>query len=168
MPWFVLALTLVTGCGGSSGEPRTVPPVPSASPSPSPSASLTPEEQVLAAVRAYYEAVNHAAETGDTTAVLATTLPNCTCRSLVSYIAGLRAKGQRLRNARNELGGMRVTQVTKDFAVVSVNYLSPAHQVVDAKSGKVLDSFPSKQFQAQVTVKAVASAWLVAVEREVS
>ncbi|MDX6224928.1 MAG: hypothetical protein QOE64_1304 [Frankiales bacterium] len=170
LPWFALVLGLVAGCGGSGGSPRTLPPLASAtlSPSPSPTPSLTPDQQVLAAVRAYYAAVNHAAATSDTAGVLATTLPACTCRSLVSYINGLRAKGQGLRNARDEVAEMHVMQVTKDFAVVSVMYFSPAHQVVDLKSGKVLESFPSKQFQAQVTVKAVTSAWLVAIEREVS
>lgn len=167
MSWFVVILALVAGCGGSS-EPRTVQPVPSVSPSPSPSPSLTPEEQVLAAVRAYYAAVNYAAETGDTSRVLATTTPECSCRSVASYIDGLQAKGQGLRNARNELGGLRVTQVTASFAVVAVNYLSPRHQVVDLKSGRILETFPSKRFVAQVTVKAVASNWLVALEREVS
>lgn len=167
LPWFVVALALVAGCGGSSG-PRTVEPVPSASPSPSPSPSLTPEDQVLAAVRAYYEAVNRAADTGDTSRVLATTTPGCSCRSVVSYIDGLRAKGRELRNARNEVRELRVTQVTESFAVVAVTYLSPAHQVVDRKSGQVLETFPSKRFVAQVTVKVVASTWLVALEREVS
>lgn len=168
LPWFVTALVLLAACSGSSASPRTLQPAPSTSPSPSPSASLTPEQQVLAAVRAYYEAVNHAADTGDTAGLLAATVPDCTCRSLVSYIKRLRTKGQILRNARNAVADMRVTQVTKSFAVVSVTYLSPAHQVVEVKSGKVVDSFPSKRFQAQVTLKAVASVWLVAVEREVS
>jgi hypothetical protein len=127
---------------------------------------MTPEQQVLAAVRAYYDAVNAAAKSGDPARVVALTTPQCTCRSLVSYLKGLRAKGQALRNARDEVGEVHVTQVTPDFAVVSVNYLSPSHQVIEVSSGKVLESFPSKQFKAQVTLKATPTGWLVALERE--
>jgi hypothetical protein len=169
LPWFALVVALAAGCGGSSDSPRTLPPAPSpsASPSPAPSPTGTPREQVLAAVRNYYATLNHTGSTADTAPLLRLSTPECACRDVASYIDQLTKKGQRLQNARDEVLSVSVQQVTAEFATVLVRYRSPEHQVIEVASGKVLESFPSKEVSAQLALKPVSGQWLVAVVREV-
>jgi hypothetical protein len=128
---------------------------------------MTPEQQVLAAVRAYYAALNHAGATSETGPLALLSTPDCSCRSVVKYIDKLTAQGQRLRNARDDVISVSVQQVTKQFAIAVVAYSSPAHQVID-KAGKVVDSFPATKVQTQLALKPLGSKWLIAVAREVS
>lgn len=129
---------------------------------------MTPEQQVLAAVRAYYEALNVAGASGDTTQLAMLSTPDCSCRQVIAYLQELRAKGQRLRNARDDISKINVQRVGPDFATVLVHYTSPTHEVIAEADGTVLDSFPARKVAVQLALKSVTGRWLIAVARELS
>ncbi|MDT7548825.1 MAG: hypothetical protein QOE84_1219, partial [Actinomycetota bacterium] len=123
LPWFALVLGLVAGCGGSSGSPRTLPPVASASlsPSPSPTPSLTPEQQIVAAVHNYYDEANRATQNGDVSRLEALSFAQCDCRKLARSIASTYTSGKRFRGAHDTVTSAKVISLNPPAANVAIS-----------------------------------------------
>lgn len=165
--WVVVALGLTAGCGGSSTQAQSLPPAPSLSASPSAvasavpaaTASLTPEQQVLAAVRAYYAAVNTAGDTGDVAPLAALSTPDCDCRKLVKAIADAYASGTRIIGAVDTLLSPHVARIAPPGAVVEGRLRVSEHQLV-LKDGTTKNE-PADEFGIEILLGKKASQWLI-------
>lgn len=165
MPCFVVALALVAGCAGSS-EPRTVQPVPSASPSLSPPPPLTPEEQVLAAVRAYYTEVDRASATGSVTALEALSIPSCDCRKLARGIRETYASGTRIVGARHVLIGPQLASFSPPGAAVTARLNVSAHELVQKDGSR--KPKPADEFPITVRLAQKGGRWLIVAVEDAS
>lgn len=161
LPGLVLICALAAGCGGSSAGPRSLSPAPSppASPTPAASPTGTPEEQVLAAVRTYYAAVDTASATGDVTGMNALTLPSCDCRKLARGIADSYRAGDRVEGVVHTLIDPHVDKVQPLAAFVSARLRISAHVFVTkdgSRKSEAADEFPIR-----VLLARKADQWLI-------
>lgn len=135
--------TAFGGLAGCSEEPGRAGTLPSRTASPTPtttSASPTPttvEEQVEAAVRAYYAELTRAAQTNDTTRLKTMVTRGCPCYRPVRVIERGARRGESTPDARWTIRTLRVHDIVGETALVEVRYDVSAYDVVD-RSGKVL------------------------------
>ena len=127
---------------------------------------MTPEQQVLAAVRAYYAAANTAAATGDVRPLEAASLPQCDCRKLARSIASTYAAKQRLVNAVDTLTNVKVINVAPPAASVSATINVAAYSVVSANGAT--KSYPADSFSVGIALIQQKGQWLVAAVRGAS
>lgn len=145
LSWFVLLGVLAAGCGGSSNAARPLPPASSPSATPSPSPSQTLEEQVLAAVTAYYAEVDRAGTTGRITTLESLTLPTCDCRKLARGIATTYAAGTKIAGAVHTVLDPRVATLSLPAAVVTARLRVSAYELVmkdGSRKQEAADEFP--------------------------
>jgi hypothetical protein len=130
----------MTACSSAKSDsaPTKLSPA-AASPVAAPSPSLTPEAQVEAAVRTYYEAVNAAVATGDTNRMIALTAPGCGCRKLVGTVNSAFANG-RSQGAVFALKSLNVQDVQGNTSSANVTYSVSAYQDLDSR-GNVVESY---------------------------
>lgn len=150
-----LALTLaataalVSACGGSSGEPRTAPPVstPSAATSsPTPAAAGVPAEAKAptsagaeAFAKFFYTQIKLAYETKNPDLVRAISAPGCvSCGRYIDSVTKLRDNNERMSDYALTVLLAVAPAVTDNTARVDVSWSSPQVVRYDA-SGKVLD-----------------------------
>jgi len=121
----------MTACSSAKSDsaPTKLSPA-AASPVASPSPSLTPEAQVEAAVRTYYDTVDLALATGDTTKLVTLSRPSCFCRHLVEGINGVYPKGH-LEGAKFILHSAAVTEVIGGTAAAEVDYDVTKYTVIN-------------------------------------
>lgn len=135
----VLVALLAAGCG--SEHAGSLPPL---SPAPSVTTATTrpPEDEVAAAARAYYAALQKAGETGDVTALRALIAPACACKDQIGYIEGEHRAGHRF-TTRYTVEGVTTHDVTatSGFATVTITYAASA--VVD-RAGRVVRALPGR------------------------
>ncbi|MDX6197232.1 MAG: hypothetical protein QOJ79_383 [Actinomycetota bacterium] len=166
---------LVSACGGSSGEPRTAPPVstsPAAASSPAPSGidAATPEG-ASEFVRFFYAEISRAFQARDPEIVRRLVLPTCkTCKLYIDSITGIRDENQRFVG-----GGFAIKFAvapadagSTGTARVDVGFDYAGGQFVDA-AGKVLLSEPAeKNVEEQVALSRVDGRWKVATVKTVT
>jgi hypothetical protein len=134
-----LPALLAVALSGCSGEPVEGARVPSITPTTSTSSPTpaTPEEQVEAAVRAYYAELTRAAQTNDTTVLKTMTTKGCPCYRPVRVIERGAARGQITPDAEWTITSLNVHDIEDDLAVAEVEYRVTAYDVLDG-DGKVL------------------------------
>ncbi len=140
---------LVLGLAGCSPERGAALPSPSASgrsPSASPSARpLTKaeiESQAVAAVRAYYAALDGALKTGAVAPAMRLITSDCSCRRLIGNIAGLWRNGGVRGNAFFELTSVRFRDGSTRVASVYTRFDGQPYDVLD-KAGAVTRRIPA-------------------------
>jgi len=156
------ALVAVAGCAGDPERPGTVPSKAAPSPtSSSPSTSpQTIEEEVEAAVRAYFEELNRASETNDTTRLKTLSSRNCPCYRTVRVINQIADDGERLQGLRWELRSLRVHDVLGRTAQVEVKFDTTRHRVVTA-SGKTVQRVPASSNRQDWSVIEGEDGWII-------
>jgi hypothetical protein len=131
-----VALALVALLAGCSHDDHAGS-LPSLSPSPSTtSVTPSPTDDVAAAARAYYAALEKAGQTGDATPLAALLAPSCDCRKQVDYIRREAAAGHHTTTTY-AIENVRPHDVTASAAAATVTYSSPASKVLDA-SGRTV------------------------------
>ncbi|HEU4911516.1 MAG TPA: hypothetical protein VFV76_06430, partial [Actinomycetes bacterium] len=91
----VCAVLVLTACSDDPQQPGSLPSdIPSAASSSAVPTPDTPEEQVEAAVRAYYAELTRAAQTNDTSRLRTMTTKGCPCYRAVKVIENNEAKGR--------------------------------------------------------------------------
>jgi len=125
----------MTACSSAKSDtaPTKLSPV-AASPVASPSPSLTPEAQAEAFVRTYYDTVNVAVSTGDTSKLMTLSRPGCSCRNLVTTINDIYSKGHS-EGAAFLLHSVKVTELIGGTAAAEVDLDVTKYTVVVAASG---------------------------------
>jgi predicted lipid-binding transport protein (Tim44 family) len=169
-----LALTLaataavVSACGGSSGEPRTAPPVstsPASASTPSPEATGidAPGPQGAAAfARFFYAQIQRAFETGDVSVLQKYSRSECeTCQNFISSVNGTRAAGGRVE-------GYKITVLTAvapadTGATARVDIVRNSTESIEYdKHGKVVDRAAGhKGIEEQMNLVRVNNSWQV-------
>jgi len=130
----------------------------SASPTPT---KLTPEQEVEAAVRAYYAELTRAAQTNDTSKLKTLMRKNCPCYRAVRVIERGAQRGERTPDLEWRLQGLEIHDLSEGVVGVEVRYSVTGHDVVDA-SGKVIESFPATTEHMDLSLVKQSSTWVVA------
>lgn len=128
----VACVVLLAACSGSGDSAAPVPTLaPSATSSASPTKS-TPEQQVEAAVREYYAAMDVAIRTGDIGSFKAITTEDCVCRDFATGVqnifrggstsgAGVSVVRIKDANAHDRIGAATATVKTAAYTVTTKN-----------------------------------------------
>jgi hypothetical protein len=161
----VAGLLVVPGCSDDPATPGTLP---TGSPSPTPTSTSaspdTPEEQVEAAVRAYYAELTRAARTNDTSRLRDMTTSGCPCRRPVRIIDGFAARGWTAPDAEFAVTLVRVRDADTRQAVVEVKTADAAYTVLD-RSGKAIDRIATRSTHVDLSlVRTPTDAWVIANE----
>ena len=158
----VAALLTVPGCSGDPEKPGTLP-TRSQSPTPtSTSASAeTPEEQVEAAVRAYYAELTRAAQTNDVSVLKGLMAKGCPCYRAVRVISQNKRQGETTPEAAFRITSLRVHDLEGDTALAEVETRGPAYAVLNEK-GEVVDRVPSQQTHLDLSlVRDASGEWII-------
>jgi hypothetical protein len=153
----------LAGCSGSDPKPGTLTPTPTASSttaSRSPSAT-TPEQQIEAAVRAYYAELTTAVRTSDAAKLEAMTSRDCPCRRPVSVIKANARKGYSAPEASFSASSLQVHDVEPRVAGALITTDEAAYDVLDT-SGKVVGSVPARHHQLDLTLVLNENRWIIA------
>lgn len=163
---FGVALVAISLTGaGCSDDPPQAGRLPSGSPSPtSTSASptpATPEEQVEAAVRAYYAELTRAAQTNDTSKLKTMLTTGCPCYRAVKVIERNGRQGERTPDATFRLTSVRVHDVEGSTALAEVRTSDSAYQVLD-EQGTVVDRVSAQKTHLDLSlVRSNGDAWVI-------
>jgi hypothetical protein len=157
----VLALT-GTACSDdppkAGGLPSDTPSPTSSSASPTPA---TPEEQVEAAVRAYYAELTRAAQTNDTSKLKPMMAPGCPCYRAVRVIDRNAREGERTPDASFELKELRIHDVEGSTALAEVRTVESAYRVLGTDGG-VVDRVAAQKTHLDLSlVRAEGDTWII-------
>ncbi len=126
-------VALLAGCSAKEHAGT----LPSLTTSPTTSSPTTaPTDEVAAAARAYYAALENAGRTGDPAPLAALLAPSCDCRKQVDYIRREATAGHRTTTTYT-IEAVRPHDVTASAAAATVTYSSPESKVVDT-SGRTV------------------------------
>jgi hypothetical protein len=134
----LVAAVVLAGCSDPDQPgtvPRTTPAPTTSSPSPSPTST---EDQVEAAVRAYYAELETAARTSDASDLRLLIDEGCPCFRAVEVIDKNRKQGETIPDARISLDLVKVHDIAGRTAAAEVRTKDSAYDVLDAK-GNVVD-----------------------------
>jgi hypothetical protein len=156
-------LLAATACSGSpppAGAVETpTPSVRSSTPSP----TATPvEQQVEAAVRAYYAEIVKAARSNDTSRLRTMVAASCPCFRTVTVINRNRREGQRTPTLAIELQSVSVHDVIADSASAEVTTRDTGYDVL-SRSGQVIEHIPEAKTHLDLSlVRSKSDVWVVA------
>lgn len=154
----VLALVL-SSCSDDPVEgaqvPSNTPTASSSSPTPD-----TPEEQVEAAVRAYYAELTRAAQTQDTSDFKLLVTKGCPCYSVATAIQETQREGKTTPDAAWNVVGVRVHDLEGTSAVAEVTYEVAAYKVLD-RDGKVVERYPAQDGHVDLSLARSERGWIV-------
>ncbi|MGH8894022.1 MAG: hypothetical protein ACRDWY_12070 [Actinomycetes bacterium] len=156
----VVGLVALAGCSDDPDKPSTLPDdTPSAvSSSPTPD---TPEEQVEAAVRAYYAELTRAAQTNDTSTLREMTTKGCPCYRAVRVINRNESQGERTPDALFEVTFLRVHDIEQGTALAEVKTSDAAYDVLD-ESDEVVATVDAQTTHVDLSlVKSGGGRWIV-------
>jgi hypothetical protein len=162
----VVIVALVLGAAGCSGDdPPPAGTVTSSAPSAtsnSPSPTATPvEQQVEAAVRAYYAELTHAAQTNDTSTLKAMLRPSCPCFNAVKILDKNARTGRTTGDAKFSLRSVKVHDVTGKTAAAEVRYDVSAYDVLRS-NGTVVSHVRAQSSHLDLSLLEVGRRWRVA------
>ncbi len=159
----LLGLAVLAGCTGSEPKAGTVTPTPtlsSSGESPSPTAT-TPEQQIEAAVRAYYAALLLGVQTSQTSDLRLLVTKACPCFAAVQTLEDNRAKGRSGPDAQLDIQELSVHNVKAGLAGASVTYQVSGYDLVN-KSGEVVSKIKPRHDAVDLTmVRRPAGTWVV-------
>jgi hypothetical protein len=157
----VAALLTVPGCSGDPEKPGTLP---TRSQSPTPTSTLaspeTPEEQVEAAVRAYYAELTRAAQTQDTDRLSTLSTKGCPCYGYVTSINDAAERDQTSPEAAWRVIEVRAHDVAAGDALAEVKYEVAAYTLMDS-SGDVIRRFPARVGHVDLSLVRVRETWII-------
>lgn len=164
-----LALVALVAAGCSEDKAGGLPPlsstpstpvVTSSTPSPTATAATSPAQQVEAAARSYFAALEKAGQTGDVGGLEPLLGPKCDCRRALAAIQA-DAKAGRHVTTRYVVSEVKAGEVTATAGTAVVTFSSPASKLVDA-NGKTVRSLPArKDAGAELTFRLSGSTWLL-------
>jgi len=160
-----MGLGLVGIVGGCSDpdQPSTLstdaptPTSSSSSPSPSPE---TVEQEVEAAVRAYYAELTRAARTQQTARVKRLMATGCPCYQVAKAIDATRRSGRTTPDAAWEVQSIQVHDVEPGLAVAEVKYEVSAYRVLNEKNN-VVDRYPRQQEHVDLSFVTFDEGWII-------
>ena len=160
LPGLLLTLVLVSGCSGDPVEgakvpPRATPTSTSASPTPD-----TTEEQVEAAVRAYYAELTRAAQTQDTSQFKQLVTKGCPCFQVATAIQKTKRDGLTTPDAEWTVEEIRVHDLEADLAVAEVHYRVSPYTVLNSQ-GTVTERYPAQQGHVDLSLVRSERGWIV-------
>jgi hypothetical protein len=148
-----VGLLTVSCSGGGQKGAAPPPPVTSSPASPSPTPSPTPfvssadEQGAFEFVRAYYDALNHAVATGDTTRLHPFRADTCSCTKSERDVSSAYSNGGRVEGTHLQIQDLLLGQSGPAFAKVTVQFhTSPGRQVDGAGGVKPLTAVSGSQF----------------------
>jgi thiol-disulfide isomerase/thioredoxin len=171
-----LALTLaavaaVSACGGSSGGPRTAPPVstsPAAVASPTAAAGVPTQAKAAdtagatAFAKFFYAQTVVAFSTNNPELIQAISAPGCTaCKNYIDSLTRLRDNNERVENFEVNIIDAVTPTVTGPTARVDVSFSAPQAIRYDASGKVILRDGPYKRIDESVDLVRSGDAWLV-------
>lgn len=158
----LVAQVLLAACSDEPQKPGTLPTTPSSSPattsaSPTPD---TPEEQVEAAVRAYYAELTRAAQTQETSEFKRLVTSGCPCFRVATAIDRIRRLGQATPDAAWTVNKVKVKDLDDKTAVAEVDYSVAAYAVLNDK-GLVVDRYPKQRGLVDLSFVLTDRGWIV-------
>ena len=161
--WAAIALVaglLLVGCS-EPDEPgtitRTTPTPTTSSPSPTPT---TPEAQVEAAVRAYYDEITRAVRTNDASKLKRMVEKSCPCYNAVEVVEGHAARGETSPDTKFTLQSVRVHDITGRLAAAEVRYKVNAYDVFDS-SGEAVASIEAQRSHFDLSLAQTDAGWII-------
>lgn len=155
----LLAATACSGDPPPAGAVETpTPSVQSSTPSP----TATPiEQQVEAAVRAYYAELTHAAQTNNTSTLETMVMKSCPCHNAVRIIEHNTQVGRTTPDAAFRLHSVKVHDITGRAASAEVRYDVSGYNVL-GPDGTVKAHVGAQSSHLDLSLLDVGQAWLVA------
>jgi hypothetical protein len=156
----LVAAVVLAGCSDPD-QPGTVPrttPTPSTS-SPSPSPTST-EDQVEAAVRAYYAELTRAVQTNDASMLKRMVARACPCYNAVKVVEGHAARGEMSPDTEYTLRSVRVHDVTGKLAAAEVRYRVNAYKVLDS-SGNTIADIEAQRSHYDLSLAETKDGWII-------
>ena len=139
--------------------PRTSSSPLTATPSSSP-AKLTPEQEVEAAVRAYYAELTRAAQTNDTSKLRKLMHKNCPCYRVLRSIDETAREGSSTPDAEWVLREVKLHDVYPGVAGAEVRYTVKPYTALNS-AGEVTDSFPQEDAHLDLSLVRANGAWII-------
>jgi hypothetical protein len=161
-----IAVVLLTATACSSDPPpagaveTSTPSVSSSTPSPSPTATPV-EQQVEAAVRAYYAELTRAAQTNDTSTLRTMVMKSCPCHNAVRIIERNTSIGRTTPDATFSLHSVKVHDITGKAASAEVRYDVSGYDVL-GPGGAVKAHVAAQSSHLDLSLLEVGQAWMVA------
>jgi len=164
-------IVVMAACGSASPPSPVALPTASGTGAQTPSAVPTPtptsqRQQVEAAVRAYYAAVEHAVQTGDTRDLSSRSTTGCNCRALVARVVALFKRGS-TRGASLHVDSVDVVSATPRLGDVSIVYRTSPYRVV-ARDGSETAVSGRSAHEVAALVAFGSGRWLVADVRDLN
>jgi hypothetical protein len=160
----VVAVLLLAAAACSDDPPPAgavktpTPSVQSSTPTP----TETPvEQQVEAAVRAYYAELTRAIQTGNTSRLKIMLLNNCPCYGSVRSIDRLAVKNQRAPGARIDVVGLKAHDIIAHSASAEVSYNVSAYDLV-SRGGGVQSHIGARRDHVDLSLILRGDQWLIA------
>lgn len=155
------ATVLVAGCSEQPSRAGSVPPKkPSPSTTTASPTPQTPEEEIEAAVRAYYEELTRAAQTNDTSRLKTMSTKGCPCYGYVRVIRQLKRDNRSARGATWTITDLRVHDRQGDIALAEVKYEVSAYEVVN-REGKVVKRYPPQRGHVDLSMVRGEGGWII-------
>lgn len=154
-----LAGVLAVGGCSSGSAPTTLPSLASTTPA----ASTSPESveaQVEAAVRHYFDVVNQALISGDTSELKSLSAPACGCRTLVQFIESTFRSGRHPDGAKFVVTSVRVHDIRAQTAAAEVAITVPAYKDLD-KSGTPVQTYAEHRGRQDLSLVEQDSKWVI-------
>jgi hypothetical protein len=141
----LVIVTLLLGAAACSSDPTPAGSVTPSSPTPSndtPSSSPSPtetpvEQQIEAAVRAYYAELTRAAQTNDTSKLKTMLAKSCPCYRAVRVIDANRRRGETTPDAVFDLVSIRIHDIVASSASAETRTKDSAYSVLDGSGSKI-------------------------------
>ena len=161
-------LPIMTSCSKDPTPPGTLPsdtalPTTSSSTSPATPSSPKPtsaEEEVEAAVRAYYAELTRAAQTQDTSSLRRHIARDCPCVRVVTAIERLQKRGRTTPEAAWRVTRVKVKERSDETALAKVNYIVDSYTVMNAK-GDVVDRYSKQEGHVDLYLVRGPKEWIV-------
>jgi hypothetical protein len=160
----VALVAIALTSAGCSDDPPKAGGLPTESPSPTSATSSpspdTPEEQVEAAVRAYYAELTRAARTNDTSKLRRMSTQGCPCFGYVRAIDETSQKNQRTPDAAWRVKSVRVHELQPNSALAQVKYTVDSYAVV-SRTGEVIRRFPEQRGNVDLSLVLSQGDWII-------
>jgi hypothetical protein len=159
-------VTLLLGAAACSGNPpppgavtTSTPTVQTSTPTPTP--TVTPvDQQIAAAVRAYYAELIHATQTNDTTGLTLLVSRACPCYNSVRIIQDNRRRGRSGPAAAITVDQVKPHDVIGITAGAVVAFRAAAYNLVD-KRGTVLSRIGARSYKVDLSFVSTNGAWIL-------
>lgn len=161
---FALVVAVILAGCSEPDQPGTVPPAtstPSTTTStPSPTVTSA-KQQVEAAVRTYYEELEAAIQTNDTSGLKRLVLESCPCYGSVRSIDEAAAQRRQTPDASIRIVSLSVHDVFGKTAAADVAYDVNAYDVMD-RTGTIVNRVPARKDRVDLSFVMADAGWVVA------